>query len=152
MSQFDPEAFLDATLDAPLTKRPPVMPGSYTATIGEVKSRPWASRDGTKSGMAYDVPLEVQLDAAEAERVGQPSVIITDSVMLDLTVDGAIDVAPGKNRKLRAYREATGLNNPGDKFSARMLQGRSVKVIVKHDAAKDGSDDIYERIGAVAKA
>ena len=150
MSQFDPEAFLDATIDKPLTKRPPINPNSYSATIGEVKSRAWASRDGTKSGIAFDVPLEVQLDPAEGDRIGQPTVIITDSVMLDLTTDGGIDDGPGKNRKLRAYREATGLNGAGEKFSVRMLQGRQVKVAVKHHAADDG--EVYERIGAVAKA
>ena len=150
MSQFDPQAFLDATLDAPLTKRPPIMPNSYSATIGEVKSRAWASRDGTKSGIAYDVPLEVQLDPQEAGRIGQPTVIISDSIMLDLTEDGKIDIAPGKNRKLRAYREATSLNVAGQSFNARMLQGRMVKVAVKHDSGDDG--EVYERIGAVAKA
>ena len=148
MSQFDPQSFLDATLDAPLTKRPPIMPNGYTATIGEVKSRAWNSRDGTKSGIAYDVPLEIQLDPAEATRVGQPTVIVSDSVMLDLTETGAIDIGPGKNRKLRAYREATNLNNPGDSFSARMLQGRQIKATVKHDTVEG---EVYERIGSVAK-
>ena len=152
MSQFDPEAFLDSTMDQPLTKRPPIMPGSYSAEIGEPKMREWASKDGTKSGLALDVPLTLQLTPEEAERVGQPSVGVTDSLFLDIGSDGkSLDVAPGKNRRLRAYREATGLNNPGDKFSVRMLQGRQVKVAVKHEPAKD-SDDIYERVGAVAKA
>lgn len=149
MSNFDPQSFLDATMSEPLTKRPPINPGSYSATIGEPKSRNWQSRDGSKSGVALDVPLEIVLDGAEATRVGQPSVIVSDSVMLDLTESGTIDIGPGKNRKLRNYREATNLNNPGDTFSPRMLQGRTVKVAVKHDVV-DG--EVYERIGAVAKA
>lgn len=149
MSQFDPQQFLDATMTEPLTKRPPINPGSYSAVIGEPKMRQWTSRDGTKSGVALDVPLEISLPADEATRVGQPSVIVTDSVMLDMTEGGGLDTAPGKNRKLRNYREAVNLNNPGDKFSFRMLQGRSVKVAVKHDAVEG---EVYERVGAVAKA
>lgn len=148
MNQFDPQAFLDATMTAPLTKRPPINPGAYSATIGEVKSRNWQSRDGTKSGVALDVPLEVQLDPAETTRVGQPTVIITDSVMLDLTETGNLDIGPGKNRKLRAYREALDMNKVGDTFSPRAMQGRLVKVAVKHDV-NDG--EVYERVGSVAK-
>ena len=148
MSTFDPQAFLDAVMDQPLTKRPPINPGSYPAITGEPKTRNWQSKDGSKSGVALDVPLEISLPADEAARVGQPSVIVTDSVMLDLTEQGALDTAPGKNRKLRNYREALNLNNPGDKFSFRMLQGRPIKVAVKHDAV-DG--EVYERIGAVAR-
>lgn len=148
MSTFDPQSFLDATMDEPLTKRPPINPGSYSAVIGEPKTRAWQSKDGSKSGIALDVPLEISLDANEATRVGQPTVVISDSVMLDLTENGALETAPGKNRKLRNYREALNLNNPGDKFSFRMLQGRPIKVAVKHDAV-DG--EVYERVGAVAR-
>lgn len=148
MRTFDPQAFLDATMTEPLTKRPPINPGSYSALIGEPKSKEWHSKDGSKSGVVLDVPLEISLPADEVTRVGQPSVIVTDSVFLDMTEGGGLDTAPGKNRKLRAYREALNLNNPGDKFSFRMLQGRPIKVAVKHDAV-DG--EVYERVGAVAR-
>jgi len=149
MNEFDPQVFLDTAMTEPLTKRPPINPGSYSAQIGEPKMRSWTSRDGAKSGVALDVPLEISLDGAEANRVGQPSVIITDSLFLDFTEDGkSLDVAPGKNRKLRAYREATGLNNPGDKFSIRMLHGRPIRVSVKHDMVES---EVYERVGAVAR-
>jgi hypothetical protein len=132
---FDPQAFLDATMSEPLTKRPPINPGAYSALIGEPKTRAWTSRDGSKSGIALDVPLEITLDPNEATRVGQPTVIVSDSVMLDLTEAGGLDISPGKNRKLRNYREALNLNNPGDKFSFRMLQGRPIRVAVKHARA-----------------
>lgn len=147
-SNFDPQSFLDATMSAPLTKRPPINPGAYSATIGEVKSRAWQSKDGSKSGIAWDVPLAIELPADEAERVGQPQVTITDSMFLDLTDTGGLDVAPGKNRRLRAYREALNLNNPGDSFSGRMMQGRMVRVAVKHDVVEG---EVYERVGSVAK-
>lgn len=148
MSEFDPQSFLDATIAEPLSKRPPVNPGSYPAEIGEPKPRNWASKDGSKSGVALDVPLTLMLDGAEAQRVGQEKVTITDSMFLDTTPAGGLDIAPGRNRRLRQYLEATGLNNAG--FSARQLQGRQVRVAVAHKV-DDGTGETYERIGAVAK-
>jgi hypothetical protein len=63
----------------------------------------------------------------------QSTLPLKDSLMLDLTANGTIDNAPGKNRRLRAYREATDMNKPGDVFSARKMEGRIVKVKITHD-------------------
>ena len=157
-SQFDPQQFLDVQLTEPSVKRPPIPVGEYPAIIGEVKSRAWQGKaDPTKSGIAFDVPLTVELPPSVAAVMGQPNVVIGDSIMLDLTPNGAIDNAPGKNRKLRAYREALDMNKAGDSFSARAMQGRVVKVMVSHDI-NDGKKDpmrageIYERIQAIARA
>lgn len=148
MSAFDPQAFLDQTIDTPLVKRPPADVGVYTGVIGEPKTRTWQGRkDPTKSGIALDLPIEVQLTPDVASKVGQSAIIITDSVMLDITESGGLDMSPGRNRKLRVYYDATDLNKPGT--SPRMLQGRMVKVQVSHDIV-DG--ETYERIQSVAKA
>ncbi len=143
MSTFDPESYLDATLEAPTEKRPPLPAGTYSATLGEPKARGWQSRDGTKSGTAIDVPVEV---THEGEKY-----VVRDSIMLDVKDDGSIDNTPGANRRLRMYREATGLNQPGQPFSFRMLTGRAVKVSVTHEPSKDGTE-MYERVGMVGKA
>lgn len=142
-SNFDPESYLDATLSEPTEKRPPLPAGTYAATLGEPKSRTWQSRDGTKSGVAIDVPVEIQHDDGPHT--------IRDSIMLDMNEDGSIDNAPGANRRLRMYREATGLNEKGQAFSMRMLQGRTVKVSITHEPSKDGTE-MYERVGLVGKA
>jgi len=142
MSQFDPESYLDATLEEPTEKRPPLPAGTYSATLGEPKARPWNSRDGMKSGTAIDVPVEV-------EHEGQ-KYVVRDSIMLDVKADGSIDNTPGSNRRLRMYREATGLNVAGQAFSFRMLQGRQVKASITHEPSKDGTE-MYERVGLVGK-
>ena len=154
MSQFDPEAFLHSTLEEPLTKRPPVYPNSYTGIIGEPKAKQWSKQDDVtgevRSGVVLNVPIVIELPSDEAQRVGQPKVTVTDSVFLDMKEDGvSLDAAPGKNRQLRGYREALDLNKPGDKFSYAMMQGRMVRVAIRHEQ-KNG--ETYERIGAVAKA
>lgn len=149
-SQFDPVMFLDASLTEPTTKRPPLPVGDYFATVGDVKSRAWqGKKDPTKNGIAFDVPLEVQVPDALQSAIGQPKVVISDSIMLDLTEGGTIDNAPGKNRRLRLYREALNMNKPGDTFSARSMQGRPVKVKITHEVYEG---EIYERIDSVTRS
>jgi len=152
MSMFDPNTFLDATLDTPTEKRPPLPVGDYTAIIGEVKARAWqGKKDPSKSGIAWDIPLALEIPAEVQQDLGlnQSNLTITDSIMLDLTDGGTLDNTPGKNRRLRAYREAVDMNKAGDVFSARKMQGCVVKVKLSHEMWEDS---IIERIGGVVKA
>ena len=150
-SSFNPEQFLGAALTAPLTKRPPADAGiPYSAVIQVPKIRPWASEAKGTSGFAADIPLEITLPDAVASKVGQPKITLSDSVFLDTTPSGGLDMSPGKNRGLRRYYDATGLNKPGTTMGH--LAGQLVKCVVKHEVAKDGSGDIYERIDQIAKA
>lgn len=154
MSSFDPNAFLGAALDKPLTKRPPLQAGiPYSAVIGTLKVRNGTStgKDGSpRDWVAFDIPLELDVPTDQQAKVGQPKVTLTDSAFVDTTPSGGLDMAPGRNRKLRLYYDATGLNKPGT--TPNHLSGQMVKVIVNHEVAKDGSGDIYERPGAVQKA
>ena len=152
-SSFNPEQFLGSALTAPLTKRPPADASRpYSAVIQMPKIRPWNSDKGGehREGFAADIGLEVQLPDDVASRVGQPKITLNDSVFLDTTVGGGLDMAPGRNRGLRRYYEATGLNKPGT--TMQHLAGQLIKVLLSHDVAKDGSGDIYERIASIAKA
>lgn len=135
-SAFNPETFLDATLTEPSEKRPPLPVGDYTAIIGAITARAWQGKaDPTKSGIAWDIPLTIDVPAEiQVElKMDQSTLPLKDSLMLDLTANGTIDNAPGKNRRLRAYREATDMNKPGDVFSARKMEGKIVKVKITHD-------------------
>lgn len=158
-SAFDPNTFLDATLDQPTEKRPPLpveCPGTsdglYTAVIGEVKARAWDSKKPdakVKSGIAWDVPLELQIpQELQLALKYQPTFTLTDGFIIDLNEQGMIDNSPGKNRRLRIYREATDMNKPGDSFSARKMQGKLVKVKLSHEIYQ-GSP--FERVDNVLK-
>lgn len=152
MSMFDPSTFLDATLDTPTEKRPPLPVGDYTAIVGEVKARAWqGKKDPSKSGIAWDIPLALEIPAEVQQDLGlnQSNLTITDSIMLDLTDGGTLDNTPGKNRRLRMYREAVDMNKAGDVFSARKMQGCVVKVKLSHEMYEDS---IIERVGGVVKA
>jgi len=150
-SAFDPSIFLDATFTEALVKRPPMPIGDYTAIIGEVKGRNWQSKDGSKSGGAWDMPLTLQVPAEIQAQLGlkDPVLNLRDSIMLDLNESGTgLDMGLGKNNKLRKYREACDLNKPGEPFSARMFTGKVVIVKLGHEIFEG---EPVERINGVAR-
>lgn len=148
-SMFDPAIFLDATITEPSIKRPPLPAGAvFTATIGDVKPRTWQGKeDKTKSGVVVDVPLKI--DCSTIGGGMPPEITLTDGIMLDINDAGAIDNAPGKNAKLRRYRESLDMNKSGDVFSFRMMTGRMIKVKIKHRMYEG---ETYDEVDSVAKA
>lgn len=148
---FNPQDYLDVSINEPSVKRPPLPPGDYTGQIGEVTARPWTGKkDPTKSGIAWDIPLAITIPPEVQASLGldQSVINLKDSIMLDLTADGMIDNGPGKNRGMRAYREALNMNNPGDSFSARKMTGQVVRVKIGHDM---WNGEPIERVEGVAR-
>ena len=147
MSVFDADQFLDVSIDEANTRRPPITAGlDYEAEIGEIKTAS-GEKDG-KSWVSMVVPLKISVPPDQQERLGTSEITLTDRVFLDLTDSGTLDNGVGKNRGQRQYRDATGLNNPGQPFSWRMLQGRRVKVKVGHEMY---NNEPQERVQGVAK-
>lgn len=156
---FDPNAFLDQTTDVALERRPPVPAMDYLATITDLQSKEWTSKDkfnddGTlRSGLKFEITLELQLPPEVQEMCKITKLTLTDAPLIDMTPDRmGIDYSIGKNSRLRQYRDATGLNVAGQPFSPRMLVGRMVKVRVGHEEYPQGSGTIRERAGAIGKA
>lgn len=155
-SIFSPDSFLDATTTEESVKRPPLPAGrDFISNIKSIKSRTWQGKtDPTKGGIVVDVQHEFDLSAYPEVRAalgGLEKVVITDGIMLDLTEQGNIDYSPGKNGKLRQYRDATGLNVAGQPFSIRMFEGRMVRARIKHVPNKDLPNEFYDNIETVAK-
>jgi len=153
MSNFDPSLFLDATITEASTKRLPLPAGmDFTGIISNVESRAWTGKkDPSQGGIVVDVTVEIDLEAYPDTKaqVGAPKVTMKDGIMLDLTPAGTIDTAPGKNGKLRRYREALGMNEAGVPFSFRAMTGRQIKVKIKHEPYEG---EIYDKIDSVSKA
>ncbi len=142
-SLFDPNEFLHATTTEAATRRPliptenPADPnGLYDAVIGDVTMASGIIGKGDRAGQPWVqavIPLRVQLPPeVQALIGGQQELTITDRPMLDV-VNKALDWSVGKNRGLRTYREATGLNVKGEPFSLTMLAGKMVKVKLSHE-------------------
>lgn len=150
-ANFDPQAFIDLPIEEALTKRPPIPVGSYTAIVKSVTARPWQGKqDPTKSGMAYDLILTVEIPQAVREQLGLEleTLDLRDGIMLDLNEGGGIDTGLGKNRQLRNYREALDMNKPGVTFRASQMVGQPLLVKVTHEIYQDAP---VERISGVAK-
>ena len=147
---FDPSIFLDSVITEPSTKRLPLPAGhDFIGIITDVKARTWQGKaDPTKSGVVMDVSIEIDLSAYPDVQIGTPKVTMTDGIMLDLTEAGMIDNAPGKNGKLRRYREALGMNKAGEAFSFRAMQGRQIRVKISH---RTYEGDIFDQVDSVAK-
>lgn len=155
---FDPSEYLDASTTSASERRQPIPAGEYTATISNLEVKQWESKTkidpqtgAPLSGIRFDITLAIDLPSsiAEASGLSTPVLTLTDGVMIDRTADGAINYAPGRNGRLRQYRDATGLNTAGQPFSPRMLVGRLVKARITHE---EYNGNIMERIGGVAKA
>src|SRR4051812_7501366 len=157
---FDPAAFLDQTTEQVSERRPPLPAIDYNAIIKDVKSLTWQSKDkvdevsGTlKSGLKFEPVLELDLPLEVQETCKIKKMTLTDGIMVELNeTKTAIDYGIGKNNRLRMYRDATGLNNPGQSFSPRMLVGKMIRIRVTHEEYPPGSGVIMERVGAISKA
>ena len=153
---FDPNAFLDLPIDQAFERRTPLPAKDYVAQINEVTVRQWQSKDkynedGTlKSGVAYDVILDVQIpeDLRESLKYEKNSITMKDSIMVDLNAQGGLDTSPGKNGAMRRYREALDMNKPGEIFRPRNMAGRMLLVRIGHE---EYQGNIQERVTGVAR-
>ena len=132
---FDPAQFLDITVESPFEERIPLPIGEYTAMIGQISARSWQSKDGATTGVSWDIPLVVDVPPDVQQTCNcSPTLKITDSARLDINESGnGFDFGPGRNRVLKDYREATDTNKKGDKFGAKILQGKVIKIRIIHD-------------------
>lgn len=156
MSQFDPDVFLDAQQSEVNEKRalipednPDAADGLYTAVIGEIKTDSGTIGKGDNAGkpwISMVIPLKLQLPT-QLQALGLPPEFqLTDRAFLDLTNEGGLDNSKGKNNSQRIYREITGMNKPGEPFAWRMMQGKVIKVKVKHELY---NGNVVEKVGQV---
>ena len=151
MANFDPDTFLNATLSEPTAKRPPIPATDYVAVVKEVTSRSFQGvKDPSVTWFALDVVLSLEIPESirRATGIEKSSLTVKDSIILDITANGSIDNAPGKNGKLGMYRNALDMNKKGDSFSPILMQGRTLLVKIKHD---EYNGNIQEKVAAVAK-
>ena len=145
---FDPQVFLNQNYDEALdTNIIPCPVGEYPALAEKVDIKPWASRDGSSSGLKLVIMWDVQDDNAKTVTNRDP-LRVKQEQMLDLTDTGALDFSKGKNVGLGRIREALGLNTPGEPFNFGMIQGQMAKINVTHRV--DGQD-VYDQVKGITK-
>ena len=150
VSQFDPQAFLQATFEeSNSTESIPVPVGEYPAMAEKVDITPWASRDGTKSGLKLQILWNI-MDDSVREVTGRAENKVRQDIMLDLTDSGMLDMGKGMNVRLGKLREAVGLNQAGQPFGFPMIQGRMAKTKIKHRMGEQPGE-IFAEVEAVSK-
>jgi hypothetical protein len=151
-SVFDPSTFLDATTTEANTRRPPVPAGTdLVGIIGEpVPRQTQGVKDPSKTYLFLDIPITFDLNEAPniKEITGVDQLTLRHSISLDTTPSGALDNSKGKNGGLRVLREALGMNNPGEPFSIRAIQGRRIRAKIKQ---RTYQGELFDEIDSVAK-
>jgi hypothetical protein len=132
-SVFDAESFLSMTMtDSLSTERPKIDEGEYQGYVKKISIRNGQDKNG-RGYMVLDADLTVD-DEGQKQKTNLPEPTVRYSAFLD-TVNGNLDTSEGKNVDLGLLRHATGLNNPGQPFNLRMLEGKPLRFRVVN---KDG--------------
>jgi len=143
---FDPATFLNTNYEEKgSTTYTPVPESEYVAvSIGEVKAR-----QGEKDGNTYTMAdINWEIDSSRYPEVanitGREKNVVRQTVFLDLTPAGHLDMGKGKNVQLNRVREAVGQNEDGRPWNFNMLIGQAGKVLVKHKPdSRDGSPQAF---------
>jgi len=160
MPPFDPDTFMNQTVDAPVgdTTIAQCPEGEFRAMIADFDSKAFRSFDAGESsknaGKNYTVfePSFVIQDAAVQAELGRDSVTVRHSGMfLDFAADGSLDFSKGKNVDLNRLRDAVGQNVAGN-WGIAMLRGAGpVMVKVVHEADKKNPEKKYAKVTKVVK-
>lgn len=141
---FDPDTFLNTTFtEESSTRREPIPVGEYQASIEEVKP------DVTQSGKAL---LRVTWKLVNTGDESLDDRLVSQTVWLDLTPGGALDMSRGSNIGLGRLRDAVGQNTAGRPWQPSMLIGSVATVQISHRADKENPEIVYDDIKRVAKA
>ena len=135
------------------TRRLQIDAKEYTGVIkgpfGEDKSTRLRPTD--KGQLIFNVVYQLD-DPEQCAKLGIEKLPqISQSIFLDLTPQGGLDMGPFKNAQLNLLRAACGLNEDGVKWGFADFVGRPVKVKVEHKANKDDPANPYQNVTAVTK-
>ena len=142
---FDPDTFLNTSVEGQLdTRNIPIPEGEWPATISGVASRVV----GEESKPVLDITWKIE-DNEEVKAVTQRDVsTVRQTVWLDISESGGLDMGKGKNVQLGKLRDAVNQNGPTP-WSAVMLEGAYAIIRVGH---RISGEDTYSDVKAVAKA
>lgn len=148
---FDADAFLQSsTTDSNDTKIIPCPVGEYMGIIEKITPKQVQFNGGTETRVVLDVLWAVE-DAGAKAATGRDLVTVKQTIFLDTTPVGGLDMSQGKNVALGRLRAAVGKNNPGEQFAFAMLPGLSAKISVSHRQDKNDPETTYAEVKAVTK-
>ena len=151
MTVFNAEQFASATVEAAnSTRQIPIQDGEWNAQVSKLTFRNQKMTDGTER-IICDVAWEIQDDQVKSHtKLEKP--IARQSLFLDVTEQGALDMSEGKNVQLGRLREAVNQNKAGKRWAFNMLHGMSAVVRTKQATNKDDPDNPFVNVVAVTSA
>lgn len=149
---FEPSTFLgESVTGANDTKYIPIPPGEYPAIIKDVKARQMPSKaEPGRMVTVADVTYEID-DSTVREVTGLETPTVRQSIFLDLTPMGKLDMSKGKNIHLGKLREALGLNDPDRPFSFEDVKGRAAIIQVENTPNERNPEELYSNVKKVGK-
>lgn len=146
MSTFDPESFLNQESEGAIdTKIIPIPMGDWPAQIDGIKAREIQSSKTGDTYLVMDVLWNVMDDKVK-EETGMEKPICRQSIFVDLTEEGAIDMSKGKNRQLGLLREAVKQNKDGKPWNPMKLMGSTATIKVEHSFDEKDPENIFSNV------
>lgn len=150
---FNPDDFKGSTTtEQGSTSVTPCPLGEWVAKIEKVDFRQsQGKKDPSQTYTFADITYEVDND--EVRRAcDRDKVTVRQSLIVDVTADGkGLDMAKGKNVGLNRVRDAVGQNQAGAPWAPSMLEGKILKVKVKHRPDENDPTILYAEVAAVGK-
>jgi len=126
---FDEDAFMSSTSEGEMaTDFTPVPVGEFSAVVKKVATRSGSNEKGDWA--VLDVTWAID-NAEVSEVTGMENPSVRQSIFLDISESGGLDLGKGKNIGLGRLREALG-QNTGAAWSPSMLEGQVATVMVDH--------------------
>ena len=153
MSLFDPEQFMEQTVEGELsTSIPPVTPGEYPVYISDVEAKVITSKETGKD--YFILEYSVVIDSEEARQVtGLSEPKARGSVFLDVTAEGGLDTSKGKNIDLGRLRAAVGQNIENMPWKPNDLIGAAlIAQVGNRPDSRPGNNNVYNEVEAVRAA
>ncbi len=162
MSPFDPNTFMQQTVDAPMETEFQLCPiGEYRAMIDDFDDKAFEQFDftykqGPRAGepgsmTRFNLPWIINDDAVKAS-MGRDKVVVSQNLILDVK-DGLLEWGKDKNVNLGRVRQAVGQNTPGA-WSPSQLRGAGPAIVkVDHTTytRKDGTEGKRAEVVRVTK-
>jgi hypothetical protein len=124
---FDPDEFLNQSVEGSLdTRTIPVPEGEFPAVVSSLSSRVV----GPESKPVLDLTWKIQDSEEVARATGRDVNTVRQTIWLDISEAGGLDMSKGKNVQLGRVRDAVGQNGPGP-WSAVQLEGAMAVVRVE---------------------
>ena len=154
VSTFNVEAFSSGQFEgANDTRFIRIEPKEYQASIvgpfGEDKKT--RIRTSDKGFVMLDVVWQPE-DEAQKQALGLDRLpTVRQTVFLDLTPQGGLDMGPFKNADLGRLREAIGMNAEGQRWSFQEMVGKAARIKVEQKPNEKDSANPYTNVTAVTK-